>query len=407
MAKAELIKIPASQMLVGLTIKLPLKWTQHPFFINRIKLKSLAQIELIRGLDLSFVYVLSGHELLPETIEEVEDASEAEDAAKPKTKGSALDSKSAAIKAMRIGQQRFLNNINESRSVFAKVGLDPEAAYRDAATLVEGLVEHLQETDTPYLTLVGSGEMEVSVTQHGISVAVLSLMIGHALDLPKSDMRDLALGSLFHDFGKLKIPENIRRKRNDLSEPERNYLKMHPNLGFDTLNACSLYPKNVLNIVLHHHEYIDGSGYPDHLTEKDIPQLTQIVSLVNDYEDLLAQFTFSPQLALGTLFKSHAKQHSQSLIGILVKVLGIFPPGTLVSLSDGSIGKVMMTTSEVKQPHVWSCNHAGGEPNLRFLLEEDVTVSSVLKLEELTEGALKTLQADSPISFYFSAMPDS
>jgi hypothetical protein len=56
---------------------------------------------------------------------------------------------------------------------------------------------------------------------------------------------------------------------------------------------------------------------------------------------------------------------------------------------------------------VWSCNLGGGEANLRFLLEEDVTVSSVLKLEELSEGALKTLQADSPISFYFSALPES
>jgi HD-GYP domain-containing protein (c-di-GMP phosphodiesterase class II) len=405
-AKAELIQLPASQMVIGLTVKLPLGWTQHPFFINRIKLTSQAQIELIRGLELTFVYVLAGHELLPEVIEDVEDIQAAPIQVKAKPK-KVLDSKAAVIKAMRVGQQRFLSNINESRSVFAQFAIEPDKAYREAATMVEGFVDHLHETDTPYLALVGSGEMDVSVTQHGISVAVLSLMIGHTLELPKSDLRDLALGSLFHDFGKLKVPDNIRRKRGELTEPEQNYLKMHPNLGFDLLNACNLYPKSVLNIVLHHHEYIDGSGYPDHLTEKDIPLLTQIVALANDYEGLLEQFTFSPQLALGTLFKSHAKKHAQKLIEALVKVLGIYPPGTLVSLSDGSIGKVMMTTREVKQPHVWSCNLGGGEANLRFLLEENVTVSSVLRLDELSEGALKTLKADSPISFYFSALPDN
>jgi HD-GYP domain-containing protein (c-di-GMP phosphodiesterase class II) len=403
MAKAELVKIPASQMVVGLKVKLPLKWTQHPFFTNRIKLKSRAQIELIRGLELSFVYVISGHDLLPEVIESPEGSQE-DASVEAEVKNPLANSKTATIRAMRLGQQRFVQNINESRSVFSKVGSDPDAAYREAATLVENLVDHLHETDTPYLTLVGSGELDVSVTQHGISVGVLSLMIGHSLGLSKTDLRDLALGSLFHDFGKLKIPDAIRRKTGDLTVPELNYIKMHPNLGFDMLNACSLYPKSVMNIVLHHHEFIDGSGYPDHLKEKDIPQLTQIVSLVNDYEGLLAQFTFSPQLALGTLFKSHGKMHSQQLIAALVKVLGIFPPGTLVSLSDGTIGKVMMTTKEAKQPHVWSCNPAGGEANLRFLLEEDVTVTSALKLEELTEGALKTLQADSPISFYFSSL---
>jgi HD-GYP domain-containing protein (c-di-GMP phosphodiesterase class II) len=402
MAKVELLQIPASQMVLGLTVKLPLKWTQHPFFINRINLKSQAQIELIRGLELTFVYVISGHELLPEVIESPEESQE-DAPIEAEVKKSPVDSKSATIKAMRIGQQRFLQNINESRSVFSKVGTDPDGAYREAATLVEGLVDHLNETQTPYLTLVGSGELDVSVTQHGISVGVLSLMIGHSLGLSKTELRDLALGSLFHDFGKLKIPDAIRRKKGDLTDPERNYMKRHPNLGFDMLNACSLYPKAVMNIVLHHHEFIDGSGYPDHLTEKDIPQLTQIVSLVNDYEGLMAQFTFSPQLALGTLFKSHGNKHSQQLIAALVKVLGIFPPGTLVSLSDGSIGKVMMTTKEVKQPHVWSCNHAGGAASLRFLMEEETVVSSVLKLEELTEGALRTLKADSPISFYFSS----
>jgi HD-GYP domain-containing protein (c-di-GMP phosphodiesterase class II) len=404
MAKVELLQIPASQMVLGLTVKLPLKWTQHPFFINRINLKSQAQIELIRGLELTFVYVISGHELLPEVIESPEESQE-DAPIEAEVKKSPVDSKTATIKAMRIGQQRFLQNINESRSVFSKVGTDPDGAYREAATLVEGLVDHLNETQTPYLTLVGSGELDVSVTQHGISVGVLSLMIGHSLGLSKTELRDLALGSLFHDFGKLKIPDAIRRKKGDLTDPERNFLKRHPNLGFDMLNACSLYPKAVMNIVLHHHEFIDGSGYPDNLTEKDIPKLTQIVSLVNDYEGLMAQFTFSPQLALGTLFKSHGNKHSQQLIAALVKVLGIFPPGTLVSLSDGSIGKVMMTTREVKQPHVWSCNHAGGEARLRFLMEEETVVSSVLKLEELTEGALRTLKADSPISFYFSSMP--
>ena len=72
-----------------------------------------------------------------------------------------------------------LKSVNDSRTVFGKIVSDPEGAYREAATLVEDLVDHLYESETPHLTLVGSGEVDVSVTQHGISVAVLSMMIAH------------------------------------------------------------------------------------------------------------------------------------------------------------------------------------------------------------------------------------
>ncbi|MFT6133154.1 MAG: putative nucleotidyltransferase with HDIG domain [Shewanella sp.] len=249
---------------------------------------------------------------------------------------------------------------------------------------------------------MGSGETDISVTQHGISVAVISMMIAHTLSLSKKEVRDIALGSLFHDIGKLKVPEAIRRKkRGELTDHEINFLKMHPNFGHEMLNRTGLFPEAMLDIVLHHHEFIDGSGFPNNLTEAKILPTTQIVSLANDYETLLHQYQ-TPQVALGILFKTHSSKHSDNLISVLVKILGIYPPGTIVRLTDESIAKVMMTTADVKQPHVWSCNLSGGEPSFRFLINEDVQVQEVMKLDELSEGAIKTLQANSPISFYFN-----
>lgn len=77
---------------------------------------------------------------------------------------------------------------------------------------------------------------------------------------------------------------------------------MHPNFGYDMLNRSGLFPKEVLNIVLHHHEFIDGSGFPDGLSGAKIPIITQIVSLANDYDQQLSgQQASSPQVALGLL----------------------------------------------------------------------------------------------------------
>ncbi len=395
LAKTELTQIPVSQMVIGLTVKLPLSWTSHPFFRSKVKLEQQVQIEMIKGLDVDFVYVVDGHELLPvaETPVEIEQPQEEHI--------QEVDYRPLAKKSMRVSQQRFVKAVNDSRTVFGKVVSDPEGAYREAATLVENLVEHLYESETPHLTLVGSGEADVSVTQHGISVAVLAMMIAHALSFTKKDVRDIALGSLFHDIGKLKVPEEIRRKRTELTEVESNFLKQHPNFGHDMLKRSGLFPEAVLDIVLHHHEYIDGSGYPDGLNEFKLLNNTQVVSLANDYETLLAKY-HTPQIALGILFKNHSSKHSDKLISVLVKILGIYPPGTIVRLTDDTIAKVMMTTADVKQPHVWACDSSGGAPSFRFLINEDVHVQEVIKINELTDGAVKTLQANNPISFYFN-----
>ncbi|MCT8986967.1 HD-GYP domain-containing protein [Shewanella phaeophyticola] len=395
MAKTELTQIPVSQMVIGLTVKLPLSWTSHPFFRSKVKLEQQVQIEMIKGLDVEFVYVIDGHDLLPEVEEVIEEIPVEEEQVKE------IDYRLLAKKSMRVSQQRFVKSVNDSRTVFGKVLSDPEGAYREAATLVEELIEHFYESETPHLTLVGSGEADVSVTQHGISVAVLSMMIAYALSLSKKEMRDIALGSLFHDIGKLKVPEDIRRKRGELTDVEANFLKMHPNFGYDMLKRTGLFPEAMLDIVLHHHEFIDGSGFPHQLTEAKLLITTQVVSLANDYETLLNQYR-APQVALGILFKNHSNKHSDKLISVLVKILGIYPPGTIVRLSDDTIAKVMMTTADVKQPHVWSCDVTGADPSFRFLISENVHVKEVIKLDDLSEGAVKTLQANNPISFFFN-----
>ncbi|MCA1897729.1 HD-GYP domain-containing protein [Shewanella putrefaciens] len=400
MAKAAQRKLLLSELQLGMRVKLPLSWTNHPFLFNRVDINSPAQIEMIRGLGVPYVFLLS--EVNTKSEQPSTDNKIIEVQEQPKTE---RDIKSATRKAMRLSQKRFLEGVNQCRNMFGKIVSDPEGAYRLSATLVEEMLSHLQEVEQPFLTLVGMDENEVSVTQHGVSVAVIAMMIGHALDLTPRELRDIALGSLLHDIGKLKVPENIRRKLSALTTNEANYLQMHPNFGYDMLNRSGLFPKEVLNIVLHHHEFIDGSGFPDGLTGNKIPIVTQIVALANDFDQHLSgQQASSPQVALGYLFKNRAAKHAESLISVLVKILGIYPPGTIVKLSDDSVAKVIMTTKEVAQPQVWACKPDGSEASLRFLSEEGVTVQKALKAEELTEGAIRTLQVDKGVSFYFSAL---
>ncbi|WP_153915641.1 HD-GYP domain-containing protein [Shewanella sp. TC10] len=393
MSKTESINIPLSQLVVGLTVKLPLSWFNNPFFRNKVPVTSQAEIELINSLDITYVTVIGGMHLL-ESNDEAEEIVVEEVVPE-------FDIQGAIKKSVHSSQQRFNKAASDLRPAFSKVVSDPEVSYRESATVVEQLMAHLGESKQPEIVFVTSVEKEPSITQHSVSVAVLAMMMANNIGLSHSELRDLALGCVFHDVGKLKIPDVIRRKRTDLTKVEVNYMKTHPNLGYEMLDRSGLFPEPMLDIVLHHHEFLDGSGYPNKLTEIKIPKLTQIAALANDYAGLLMK-TGSPQVALGTLFKTRAGKHDKDLIQVLVKVLGIYPPGSIVTLSDGCIAKVMMTSRDSKKPHIYSCNDHGGQASFRCLTDEDVNIVETIKIDTLSEKVISTLQAQSPVCFYLS-----
>ncbi|MFQ6370613.1 HD-GYP domain-containing protein [Shewanella sp. YIC-542] len=395
MEKTEEIRLSLSQLQKGITVKLPLSWTDHPFLFNKIEIISDAQINMIRQLGVPYVILLSG------TLENAAEPLVAEsNVSQPAEILPALDK--LARKHLRQSQSQFINALNGIRGGFGKVVSDPEGASREISVLVETMLTQLLDADTAHLALVISGESRPTATQHGVSVAVLSMMMGKALQLPKPALRTLATGALLHDIGKLRIPPAIRNKRGALTTPEKNFIAMHPTYGHELLKRGGMFSDEVLDIVWHHHEFMDGSGYPDGLDSGKLPLTTQIVALVNDYDNLLWRDEMvSPQVALGYLFKNRVKQHSDTLIQALVKILGVYPPGTLVQLTDDSLAKVVVTTNNVMQPLVWCCQRDGKKGCYRILSEEETSIARALKVEELSENAKKTLRLDAGISFYF------
>ncbi len=191
------IQLPVSKLQIGQTVKLPLSWTNHPFLRNLVLLKSTTEIEMIKGLGVPYVILLSGG------FEEEQDATESDKAngtIEQKTEPLIVDESMLLKKSIRLSQNRFNQSVVDNKTVHSKVVTDPEGAYRLSAAMVEHLVEHMLEVEEPYLTLVDSNDVNVSVTQHCVSVTVISMMIGRSLELKNDLIRDIALGSLMHDY---------------------------------------------------------------------------------------------------------------------------------------------------------------------------------------------------------------
>ena len=124
---------------------------------------------------------------------------------------------------------------------------------------------------------------EKATGQHSVRVRDLSLILGRALNLSSSDLDDLARGTLLHDIGKISIPDAILLKPGELTKEEWGLMKTHAQAGYDIIKSSKLLAP-AAELILSHHEKIDGSGYPRGLTGKEICLGARIFSVIDAYD---------------------------------------------------------------------------------------------------------------------------
>lgn len=143
---------------------------------------------------------------------------------------------------------------------------------------------------------------------HSRKVALISEFIGKKAGLRGAALRNLTIAALLHDIGKIGVPEHIIDKQDKLTDEEFKIMKKHVNLGAEIFR---LYPEisHLSDIVLHHHERIDGSGYPEGLKGDEIPFAARIIAIADVYEALTADRPYrkamSPEQAVRTMASMH------------------------------------------------------------------------------------------------------
>lgn len=132
---------------------------------------------------------------------------------------------------------------------------------------------------------------------HSDRVAQYSILIGKKLGLSYEDLEILRIGGLFHDIGKIGIPDNILLKTSKLTDSEYNEIKKHPSIGAYILENSKVF-KDIIPIVLHHHERYDGKGYPDNLKGEDIPFMARIVSVSDSFDAMTSKRSYRDSLSI-------------------------------------------------------------------------------------------------------------
>ena len=134
---------------------------------------------------------------------------------------------------------------------------------------------------------------------HSDRVAEYSVLIGEKLGLGEEDIRRLRIGGLFHDVGKIGVPDNILQKNGKLSDDEYSEIKNHPTIGAHILSSASIF-QDIIPIVKHHHERYDGHGYPGMLKGEDIPYLARITAIADSFDAMVSRRVYRESLSTET-----------------------------------------------------------------------------------------------------------
>ena len=210
---------------------------------------------------------------------------------------------------------------------------------------VEPVVESISRNPDACLWVARLKQHDNYTYQHSLSAAMWSVSLGRQVGLPRRDLRSLAMGCMLMDIGKLRVDPDLLRAQRELTTEEAAEVAGHVEHGMEILQECGILNQDVVDMVAHHHERYDGSGYPNGLKHDRIPPFARIAGIVDTYDALTSKRTYakavSPSDAIKLLYEARDEDFQAELVESFIQAIGIYPAGTLVELSSGEVGVVV------------------------------------------------------------------
>ncbi len=199
--------------------------------------------------------------------------------------------------------------------------------------LIKNINNELKETneklEKAYLETVETLRFTVEAKDtytrgHSDRVSEYSVLIGKHMNLPEEDLHLLRVGGLFHDIGKIGIPDSILLKTAKLTDDEYSEIKNHPKIGAQILSNATLFEK-AIPIVKHHHERYDGCGYPEKLKGENIPLLARIAAIADSFDAMTSRRTYRDSMPLdivkSEIEKNKGTQFDPSIADVFLGIL--------------------------------------------------------------------------------------
>ncbi|MFP6799518.1 MAG: HD-GYP domain-containing protein [Pseudomonas sp.] len=323
-------------------------WMDHPFWKSKFLLKSEKDLQRIKASSIGelWIDVSKGLDVEVGTVsvspEEV--AAEAEAALLAAVQSPPV---SLAV-SMEDEMQRAVKLCERSKaavvSMFGDARMGQALQFEQAGELVEEISDSIMRHPNALISLARLKNADEYTYMHSVAVCALMIALARNLGLNEGQVREAGLAGLLHDIGKMAIPNEVLNKPGKLTDSEFATVRDHPEAGSRMLIESKQVSALVLDVCLHHHEKVDGSGYPHRLAGEQISLYARMGAVCDVYDAITSNRPYKEGWDPAESIRKMAewKGHFDPVVfQAFVKTVGIYPVGSLVRLESGRIGVVM------------------------------------------------------------------
>ena len=341
-------RIAAKDIRIGMFItELCGSWMEHPFFKTKFLLEDSQDLESLLKSGIKEVWIntdkgLDADEIVQgKTLSDIETETEAMLRDVVRAKRTEKTSMAAEVK----NAQKICARTKEAVIVMfndARMGNAIEVG--NAQVLVEKIADSVLRQPHALISLARLKNSDEYTYMHSVAVCALMIALARQLNLDEQMVCDAGLAGLLHDLGKMGVSNKILNKPGKLTDEEFNTIKSHPQIGASILMNNPLVSSLVLDVVLHHHEKIDGSGYPHRLSGDNISLFAKMGAVCDVYDAITSNRPYkkgwSPAESIRKMAEWSKGHFDEGVFQAFVKTVGIYPTGSLVRLESGRLGVV-------------------------------------------------------------------
>lgn len=342
-------KIPIAELKPGMYVHdANCSWRVEPISVFRFKIADDRQIEHIRELGVREVYIDTtlGDDLQgAPTEEEVRQALEEEMVRLARRGEIPVHYHLAGRVEMNAALDIHDSASRLIRNMMSDVRLGRQL---ESGAVTEALQSITSMSLGSFGTLIQLGQLKNKddyTFQHSVGVCALLTAFCKVLELNRQTTYDVGIGALIHDVGKMRVPAGILNKPDRLTDAEFATIKQHVAHGLDVVAEAPWVSTTARNVLAHHHERFDGTGYPGRLKGTDISYVGQMAAIVDVYDAITAERVYHqpllPVAALRKLQEWGQFHFNEELVAHFIRSLGIYPVRTVVRLESGQVGIVV------------------------------------------------------------------
>ncbi|MBI5056779.1 MAG: HD-GYP domain-containing protein [Nitrospirae bacterium] len=341
-------KIKVGQLTPGMFIHdFNCGWLNHPFLSSSMKIEDTQLINKVIDYGIREIYIDTdkGYDVgEAPTEDEVEQEIQAEinrivEPEKIDRNPVSIQEEFNKAREIKSEAKKTIHNIMED------IRFGKQIKTENVGHVVDEMIDSIFRNQDALISLLRIKEKDEYTYLHSVSVGVLMISFGKHLGFDIATLREVGMGAMLHDVGKMIVPQALLNKEEKLTEEELGMLKKHVEYSRMLLEQAHGLTKSAITLAAQHHERIDGTGYPLGLKGDEIDYYSKVAAIVDVYDAMTSkrcyQDRFMPTEVLRKLYEWSNYHYDRNLVEQFIRCVGIYPVGSLVRLESGLIGVVI------------------------------------------------------------------